>query len=301
MSQEQMPAGSRAVLPVTQSTTPNVSAILAKANKVLNKVRVVHGSNEQYFELSGKQVGSVRKSLREVFNIPNDALAYVNGEEVKDDFVLESGSSLEFSKTAGVKGINKEILMNAVEADYMAKNRHYDTRNIDGLFLELSQFTKANTRRELELIEELAKYQLYVSYLYKPNIPVVPPLTFEEFFDDFENCSYLEHYQQTKFFLEDENMHLLFPNKNIAAITSLKLKNNSKTYHYRVQLFNGDREMRIYNLSPEGEIKTIANKCLILGEAKKNWSISALGSIGAMSKADIEVEVTGLLIKPSVD
>lgn len=108
MSQEQMPAGSRAVAPTTETATPNVSAVLAKANKVLSKVRVVHGSNEQYFELSGKQVGSVRKSLKEVFNIPSDAKAYVNGEEVTDSFVLEAGVSLEFSKTAGVKGIKHD-------------------------------------------------------------------------------------------------------------------------------------------------------------------------------------------------
>ena len=68
-------------------------------------MRVVHGANEQYFDnLEGKTVGSVRKSLRDVFNIPGDASALIGGKEVGDDFILEGGQNLEFTKEAGIKG-----------------------------------------------------------------------------------------------------------------------------------------------------------------------------------------------------
>lgn len=84
---------------------PDIDATLSRASSTLNKIRVVNGANEQYFDnLSGKTVGSVRKSLREVFNIPGDASALVGGKEVGDDFVLEGGMNLEFLKEAGVKG-----------------------------------------------------------------------------------------------------------------------------------------------------------------------------------------------------
>lgn len=84
---------------------PDIDATLSRASSTLNKIRVVNGANEQYFDnLSGKTVGSVRKSLREVFNIPGDASALVGGKEVGDDFILEGGMNLEFLKEAGVKG-----------------------------------------------------------------------------------------------------------------------------------------------------------------------------------------------------
>lgn len=94
--------------PTTGSTgyqAPDIEETLSRASSITNKVRVVHGANEQYFDsLEGKTVGSVKKSLREVFNIPSDADALVSGKQVGDDFILEGGMSLEFVKEAGVKG-----------------------------------------------------------------------------------------------------------------------------------------------------------------------------------------------------
>lgn len=84
---------------------PDIDATLSRATSMMKKVRVVHGANEQYFDnLEGKTVGMVRKSLREVFNIPGDADALIGGKTVGDDFILEGGQNLEFVKEAGVKG-----------------------------------------------------------------------------------------------------------------------------------------------------------------------------------------------------
>ena len=84
---------------------PDIGKSLEAASSVTQKVRVVHGVNEGYFDnLDGKTVGSIKKSLREVYNIPGDAEALVEGKVVQDDFILEAGSNLEFVKEAGVKG-----------------------------------------------------------------------------------------------------------------------------------------------------------------------------------------------------
>jgi hypothetical protein len=106
MSQERMESSGERKAPAAQATNsaPDIGAALARAQSALNKVRVVHGANEQYLELSGKTVGMVRKSLRDVFNIPGDANAYIDSNNVGDDVVVEPGQTLEFSKEAGVKG-----------------------------------------------------------------------------------------------------------------------------------------------------------------------------------------------------
>lgn len=106
MPQERMEdTGSNQGGNVDSYQAPDIDATLARAASVTQKVRVVHGANEQYFDnLEGKTVGSVKKSLREVFNIPGDAQALVSNKEVGDDFVLDGGMNLEFVKEAGVKG-----------------------------------------------------------------------------------------------------------------------------------------------------------------------------------------------------
>lgn len=67
-------------------------------------VRIVHGINEDHFDLKGKTVGSVAKSLHQVFNIPHDAVALVGGQKVTFDYILSEGESVEFIKENGRKG-----------------------------------------------------------------------------------------------------------------------------------------------------------------------------------------------------
>lgn len=108
MSQERIQSGGdRAVISggLGLSTSSNLSDVLSRSTKAVEKVRVVHGANEQYFDnLSGKKVEGVRRQLRDVFNIPSDADAIVDGKVVTEDFVLAAGQNLEFSKAAGTKG-----------------------------------------------------------------------------------------------------------------------------------------------------------------------------------------------------
>jgi hypothetical protein len=105
MQERRMNDGSTSQTPTQTVQAPDISQTLTAASTLANKVRVVHGSNEQYFDnLGGKTVGTIRKSLREVFNIPGDAEALISGKRVNDDFILEGGMSLEFVKEAGIKG-----------------------------------------------------------------------------------------------------------------------------------------------------------------------------------------------------
>lgn len=105
MSQERMDKAQQnnSVKPLGYQN-PDIDATLSRANQAMKKVRVVHGANQEYLDLEGKNVGYVRKKLREVLNIPGDAEALIGGKSVGDDFVLEGNMSLEFVKEAGVKG-----------------------------------------------------------------------------------------------------------------------------------------------------------------------------------------------------
>jgi len=77
-----------------------------KASESAGAVQVIHGANNQTFEnLANSTVGDVRDTLAEVFNIPNDAQALVNGENVGNNYRLKANDTLEFIKQAGVKGV----------------------------------------------------------------------------------------------------------------------------------------------------------------------------------------------------
>ena len=59
-------------------------------------VKVIHGANDGVFDLAGSKVATVRASLVDAFNIPGDALAFVNGEQVDANYNLSENDTLEF-------------------------------------------------------------------------------------------------------------------------------------------------------------------------------------------------------------
>lgn len=67
-------------------------------------IRVVHGINEGYFEFANQTVAKVARSLKEVFNIPQNASSLLNGNEVSATQILNDGDNLEFVHTFGRKG-----------------------------------------------------------------------------------------------------------------------------------------------------------------------------------------------------
>jgi hypothetical protein len=66
-------------------------------------VRIIHGANEGQFALAGQTVRSIARSLRDAFNIPEDAQAFVGGTEVNRDHVVSDGDTVEFVRTFGRK------------------------------------------------------------------------------------------------------------------------------------------------------------------------------------------------------
>jgi len=92
--------------PKEATQVPSAQEALAKA-EAIGQVKVVHGSADQTFDnLVGVKVNTVKASLVHAFNIPGEAQAFVNGETVNGDYVLQSNDTLEFVKQAGVKGSN---------------------------------------------------------------------------------------------------------------------------------------------------------------------------------------------------
>lgn len=67
-------------------------------------VKVIHGSADGSFPVAGHTVASARATFAATYNIPADAIAFVNGSKVGEDYILNPNESLEFIKQAGRKG-----------------------------------------------------------------------------------------------------------------------------------------------------------------------------------------------------
>lgn len=110
MAQEQKKSGgfsnkkasAETQLPQGQTSAPSAQDALDKLDAA--PVKVIHGANDGSFNLAGSKISAVRASLVDAFNIPGDALAFVDGEQVDANYVLQSNQTLEFVKQAGVKG-----------------------------------------------------------------------------------------------------------------------------------------------------------------------------------------------------
>lgn len=68
-------------------------------------VKVIHGANDGLFDIAGTTVATLWASLSDVFNIPADALAFVNGDQVDPSYRLLSSDTVEFVKQYGEKSI----------------------------------------------------------------------------------------------------------------------------------------------------------------------------------------------------
>jgi hypothetical protein len=67
-------------------------------------VKIIHGANDDIFNIVGARIEVVRTNLADAFNLPVGVLAFVNGNEVADDFRLRANDTLEFIFRWGRKG-----------------------------------------------------------------------------------------------------------------------------------------------------------------------------------------------------
>lgn len=81
-------------------------------------VKVIHGANDGLFDLAGTRVASIQASLVDAFNIPNEALAFVNGEQVDGEYIVQSNDTLEFCKQTGDKGGRRMLSMGDILREY---------------------------------------------------------------------------------------------------------------------------------------------------------------------------------------
>ena len=89
-----------------QKVSQKGQEMLQKLDEVesLGTVTVQYGASQEDLNVGGSSVGTVRSSLVDAFNIPKDAVPFVNGEQVDENYVLQVNQVLEFVKQAGVKG-----------------------------------------------------------------------------------------------------------------------------------------------------------------------------------------------------
>lgn len=67
-------------------------------------VKVIHGTADGMYPLVNHTVAAVRSTFAQTHNIPSDAVAFVNGIKVGEDFIITENATLEFIKQAGKKG-----------------------------------------------------------------------------------------------------------------------------------------------------------------------------------------------------
>lgn len=67
-------------------------------------VRIVHGAAQVRLDIAGETIGEVRRQLRTMLNIDDDADGFLKGAKASDETVLSDGDHLEFVRVAGRKG-----------------------------------------------------------------------------------------------------------------------------------------------------------------------------------------------------
>jgi len=72
-------------------------------------VKVIHGANDGEFDVAGYSLTRLRSSLVTAFNIPEDAIALVNGQRVTLDYIAQSRDVIEFIRERGEKGGRRKI------------------------------------------------------------------------------------------------------------------------------------------------------------------------------------------------
>lgn len=75
----------------------------ARTMNMPDPIHVSHGSCDGQFDLAGRKVGELRQALAVAFNIPTNAITFVNGKKAKASVVLKPGDRVEFVKPARKK------------------------------------------------------------------------------------------------------------------------------------------------------------------------------------------------------
>ena len=87
--------------------------------KLAGVVTVIHGANDDVFDgIEGATVRQVYQNLVDAFNLPNNAIALINGVPVESSYQVRPGDILEFCKRYGRKGVNRLFALEQIEKEY---------------------------------------------------------------------------------------------------------------------------------------------------------------------------------------
>jgi hypothetical protein len=89
-------------------------------------ISVMHAASLLHLPINSITVSRTRKMLREVCNIPSDAIAFVDGCRVSDTHVLRSGDSIEFLREWGVKGLGRLLDRSQLCLELGLSEKDYD-------------------------------------------------------------------------------------------------------------------------------------------------------------------------------
>jgi hypothetical protein len=106
MSQSQRKGGEGASgIGLRQGTVEQRPSINAAVQAVDSQnVHIEHGANDIDMAVAGFSVSKIKRAVAQTLNIPSDAIAFVNGEKVSEDYILQGKDRLEFLKESGRKG-----------------------------------------------------------------------------------------------------------------------------------------------------------------------------------------------------
>jgi hypothetical protein len=79
--------------------------IFSEGEKAPGNATITHGPYAEQVPVAGMTVGMIRKKFSDRYNIPEDSLAMLDGEQVTDDSVVQEAQVLTFMHRANSKGL----------------------------------------------------------------------------------------------------------------------------------------------------------------------------------------------------
>lgn len=114
-------------------------------------IRIIHGANVELCGFQGRTVGYIRKALREVINLPSDAVAFIGGRQAMDDRVINDGESVEFVRKKGIKGLGALLTPDQLKEQWQIDDAGY--RQLLDLGLPRIQLPSGVRHPEIEVDE----------------------------------------------------------------------------------------------------------------------------------------------------
>ncbi len=93
-------------IPVVEAQEVPSSKAVGEIDQAMQKQELLCGANTASYNVTGKNLAFIRKSLKALLNIPPEAVAFVDGKEMVDEqyVVVAKDQAIEFILGSGTKG-----------------------------------------------------------------------------------------------------------------------------------------------------------------------------------------------------